>query len=359
MKPFFKFIFSHFFDAYNISKAEENSANENSLIIYASSSLFKKFLFFFGIKNIFIYLIFIFFFSTSLIADNRSCYKIPPFGFNGFYVHLPINYSFCVKNGKEIINYTTGSFGERILSNNKKNKHILVFGDSHALGLDVNSVNQYFLGKIFNNDNFKLFAAPNNGPYQVLEFLKIHGKKIENNSEINVVFNGSTDLFRLDLKWTPKKIVLFNDNELEDIKDSKILYNYKLFKGFLTNKFTYKRPNTERMQSLFIKNFANINENFSTYLIQLNKLKFQKKNLYIILPFWIFEKEKNNFKKNDLVYENFFKLVCSIDATKNNTLNILVQIDDIDISKNFLIYDKRHFQSKLINLTTLNNFCSF
>ncbi len=264
-----------------------------------------------------------------------------------------------MRNGKEIINYTTGSFGERILSNNKENKNILVFGDSHALGLDVNSVDQYFLGKIYNNYNFKLFAAPNNGPYQVLEFLKIHGKKIENNSEINIIFNGSTDLFRLDLKWTPKKIVLFNDNELEDIKDSKILYNYKLIKGFLTNKITYKRPDIERMQSLFIKDFANINENFSTYLIQLNKLKIQKKNLYIILPFWIFEEEKNNFKKNNSVYENFFKLVCSIDLTKDNTLNILVQIDDIDISKNFLTNDKRHFKSNLINLTTFNKFCNF
>lgn len=245
------------------------------------------------------------------------------------------------------------------MSNNKNNTNIPVFGDSHALGLDVNSVDQYFLGKIFKDDSFKLFAAPNNGPYQVLEFLKINGEKIEVNSEINIVFNGSTDLFRLDLKWDPKKFVIFNDYELEDIKDSRILYNYKLIKGFLTNKFTYKRPSTERMQSLFIRNLANINRDFSNYLVQLDKLRFKKKNLYIILPFWIFEKEKNNFKKNNLVYENFFKLVCSIDAKKNNTLNILVQIDDIDISKNFLTYDKRHFKSELINLTTLNNFCNF
>ena len=264
-----------------------------------------------------------------------------------------------MRNGKEIINYTTGSFGERILLNNTKNKNILVFGDSHALGLDVNSVDQYFLGKIFKDDSFKLFAAPNNGPYQVLEFLEIHGEKIKVNSEINFIFNGSADLFRLDLKWDPKKFVLFNDYELEDIKDSKIIYNYKLIKGFLTNKFTYKRPSTERMQSLFIKNFKNINKNFSTYLVQLDKLKFQKKNLYIILPFWIFEKEKNNFKKNNLVYKNFFKLVCDIDAAKYKTLNILVQIDDIDISKSFLTYDKRHFKSKIINLTSLNSFCNF
>ena len=37
----------------------------------------------------------------------------------------------------------------------------------------------------------------------------------------------------------------------------------------------------------------------------------------------------------------------------------LLQIDDIDISKSFLTYDKRHFKSKIINLTSLNNFCNF
>ena len=306
-----------------------------------------------------IYFLFIFFFSSNLLADNRRCFKIPPFGYNDYYVHLPLNYSFCVKNGKEIINYKTGAFGERILYNNKNFNYALVFGDSHALGLDVNNVSQYFLAKIFKNKNFKLYAAPNNGPNQVLEILKIQSKHIPNNSEINIVFNGSTDLFRLNPKWDPKRFVDFNDIDLEEIKDNWLFYNYKLITGLLKKKFTYKRPNTENLQNSFIKSFKDTDNNLNIYLEKINNLKYKNIKLYIILPFWIYEEKKNNYIQNKFIFDNFFKLICNIDSLKYKNLDIFVQLNDIDNSIDFLTYDKRHFRSNLINLTTLNEFCNY
>ena len=327
--------------------------------MYASSFLFKKFLLFLGIKNILVYCILIFLFSPNLLADNGRCFKIPPFGYNEYYVHLPVNFSFCVRNGKEIIDYKTGPFGERILFDNQNFKYVYVFGDSQALGLDVNNINQHFLGKVFKNKNLKLFAAPNNGPNQVLEFLKIHNKQIQNNSEINIVFNGSTDLFRLSLSWDPKRFVLFNDIDLEEIKDNRFFYNYKLIKGLFSSKFTYRRPNTSNLQNSFIKNIDDINNNFTLYLNKIDKLKYKKINLYIVLPFWIYEEKKNTYTLNKFIFNNFSKSICNINSSKYKNLDIFVQLNDINLSKTFLTYDRRHIKSDLINLTNLKNFCNF
>ena len=129
--------------------------------------------------------------------------------------------------------------------------------------------------------------------------------------------------------------------------------------GLLKKKFTYKRPNTEDLQNSFIKSFKDTDNNLNVYLEKIDILKNKKINLYFILPFWIYEEKKNNYIQNKFIFDNFFKLVCNIDYLKYKNLKIFVQLNDIDTSKNFLTYDKRHFRSILISLTALNKFCIY
>ena len=89
---------------------------------------------------------------------SSECFKVVPFGYNDIYVQLPSNYKFCVKKKNNKINYETGIYGERILKNNDNKDFINIFGDSHALGLDVNNTNDYFLSKVYPKKSFRILT---------------------------------------------------------------------------------------------------------------------------------------------------------------------------------------------------------
>jgi hypothetical protein len=102
-----------------------------------------------------------------------------PYGFNEYYVHLPQSASFCVKQGKLINKYQTDNFGGRLLYGEPSNNKIQVFGDSQVLGLDVENIDQHYLNTIYKKDNFVIYAAPNNGPYEVINFLNKNKKILQ------------------------------------------------------------------------------------------------------------------------------------------------------------------------------------
>ena len=95
-----------------------------------------------------------------------------PYGWNDFfYVHLPQNASFCVEEDGFFYKYKTDNYGGRILSNELFNDKIQVFGDSQVVGLDVEKIQEHYLSDNYKNHNFIIYAAPNNGPYEVINFL--------------------------------------------------------------------------------------------------------------------------------------------------------------------------------------------
>ena len=112
----------------------------------------------------------------------NSCLSFIPYGYNESYVHLPENASFCIKQGKIIKKYQTDNYGGRLLHDEALNNKIQVFGDSQVLGLDIEQVKQHYLNALYIENNFVIYAAPNNGPYEVINFLnknkKILQKKI-------------------------------------------------------------------------------------------------------------------------------------------------------------------------------------
>ena len=153
-----------FFAANNISTAEENSAAENSLRTKQHLSGLKLLRLFFGIRNILFFFIITFLFNTELKAKN--CLTFLPYGFNDYYVHLPQDATFCVKEGKNFISYKTDIYGGRQFTNEVFSEKVQVFGDSQVLGLDIEKIDKHYLTELYKN-NFILYAAPNNGPYAV------------------------------------------------------------------------------------------------------------------------------------------------------------------------------------------------
>ena len=353
-------MFFIFFAANNISKAEENSAKENSLMIEARFFLSRLFFSLFGIKNIkFIILIALWTIINQTNLLSSECFRLVPFGYNDYYVKLPSNFKFCVKKKDTKVYYETGFLGERILKDNKNKNSINVFGDSHALGLDVNIISEYFLYKVFPKNNFHIYAAPNNGPYEVLNFLKIHKDTFYNKKGI-IIFNLSTDIFRINEKWDPKNFVSLNDFQLEEIKYSKLKYEYYFFKDlFFNKKLKIALPNNNEMLTLFNNDFENIEINFRNYLNDLNILKYESLKVVFVLPYWIYQKNSlDKFEEKKRITSKIYGLVCKNLEIISSKYQVLVQKNDINLNKPFLTIDNRHFRSNLVVLTDAKNLCN-
>ena len=91
-----------------------------------------------------------------------------------------------------------------------------MFGDSQVLGLDIEKIDKHYLTELYKN-NFILYAAPNNGPYEVINLLNKNKNIL--NKKVIVSFNFSVDIYRIDYEWEPKNFVALKDYELDDILD--------------------------------------------------------------------------------------------------------------------------------------------
>ena len=238
----------------------------------------KKSIFIFAIFIIII-AVFIIIFLSSKKYHSNNCLSFLPYGYNSDYVHLPLEASFCVNEGNKKIQYSTDFLGGRLITKEKATNTIQIFGDSQVLGLGVNKIQNHFLNKIYNNSNLKIYAAPNNGPYEVINFLEENNNFLD--KKIVIVFNFSVDIFRLNLDWNPKNFVALKSHELDDILDYPIKYDWIILKNLLFNrKFTLARYDNDKMQNLFLNSSE-------------KKLKIQIKN-YLNLLSQI--KKKNNYR---------------------------------------------------------------
>ncbi len=307
--------------------------------------------------------VFIIIFLSSKKSYSNNCLSFLPYGYNNDYVHLPLDASFCVKEGNKKIQYSTDFLGGRVIIKQKATNTIQIFGDSQALGLEVNKIQDHFLNKIYNNSNLKIYAAPNNGPYEVINFLEENKNFLD--KKIVIVFNFSVDIFRLNLDWNPKNFVALKSHELDDILDYPIKYDWIILKNLLFNKkFTLVRYDNDKMQNLFLNsNEKELKMQIKNYLNLLSQIK--KKNNYrvtflIIKPYWVYSKRlnKNIFLLEEKILKKIDKLICnSFNLNDFEELKIS-KIEYNEIDKNFLTEDKRHFVSNQISLEEFKEMCS-
>ena len=279
----------------------------------------------------------------------NNCLKFLPYGYNNNYVHLPEKASFCVKEGNKKIQYSTDSLGGRIIAKKKASNTVQIIGDSQALGLDVDKIEDHFLYKIYNNSNFKIYAAPNNGPYEVINFLAINKRFLD--KKIVIVFNFSVDIFRLNLDWNPKNFVALKSDELDDILEHPIKYNLIILKNLFLNKnFTLVRYDNDKMH---IKNYLNL-------LSQIKKKNNYRITFLIVKPYWVYSKSlnKNIFILEEKILKKIDKLICSsFNLNDLEELRIsIIKYNEID--KNFFTADKRHFASDQILFEEFKEMCN-
>ena len=228
MKPLESFLLLTIFAANSISTADANSAEANSFKTkqhLLGSNFLRLFL---GIKNILLIILiyFILFFSK---VNAKSCLSFLPYGYNESYVHLPQSASFCLKQRKTINKYQTDNYGGRILNREFTYNKIQIFGDSQVLGLDIDKIEEHYLNTLYKKNNFVIYAAPNNGPYEVINFLNQNKKILQ--KKIVITFNFSTDVYRVSNFWEPKNYVALKDHELDEILEHPFKYRLIVFKN--------------------------------------------------------------------------------------------------------------------------------
>ena len=364
MKPLESFLLFTVFAANNISTADENSALANSFNtkqLLSGSKLFKVV---FGIKNILL-IIFIYFilFTSSLNAKN--CLSFLPYGFNESYVHLPQSASFCVRQGKIVNKYQTDRYGGRLLnSRNLDNKDkIQVFGDSQVLGLEVENIEQHYLNNLYKKKIFVLYAAPNNGPYEVINFLNNNKKILQKN--IIVTFSFSTDIYRILDYWNPENFVALRDYELDEILEHPFKYKLIVFKNLLLNKnFTISRYDNDKMQNLFLNlDKDDLQNNLIKYFDELNntaeKLGIEI-DFLVTHPYWVYSIDKKNNKLllDKKLNEKVEKLICtSFQSTKKISKILISQVPNT-LQLNDLTIDKRHLKSTKIRFKNYKEKCA-
>ena len=296
-------------------------------------------------------------------ADAKNCLSFLPYGFNEFYVHLPQSASFCVKQGKTIIKYQTDNYGGRLLSDETVNNKIQVFGDSQVLGLDVENIEQHYLNILYKKNNFVIHAAPNNGPYEVINFLNKNKKILQ--KKIIVTFSFSTDLYRILNYWNPENFVALKDYELDEILEHPFKYRLIVFKNLLLNKnFTITRYNNEKMQNLFLNsNQDKLYKNLTKYFNELNKTanKLNVEIDFIVThPYWVYsiDKKRNQLLLDKELNQKVEKLICnSFQSTKKISKILITKIPEV-LELNDLTNDKRHLKSSIIKLKKHQKICS-
>ena len=361
MKPLQSFSLFTAFAANNISTAEENSAAANSFNTkqLLSGSNFLRLLL--GIKNIFlITVIYFILFANSSNANN--CLSFLPYGFNDSYVHLPQSAYFCVKKGKTKFSYQTDNYGGRLLFKDKLNSKIQVFGDSQVLGLDVENIEEHYLSTLYKKNNFVIYAAPNNGPYEVINFLNKNKKILQ--KKIIVTFSFSTDLYRISDYWNPKNFVALKDYELDEILDHPFKYRLIIFKNLLLNKnFTISRFDNKKMQNLFLNSDQDkLYKNLTKYFNELNKTanKLDIEIDFIVThPYWVYSIDKKNNKLllNKKLNKKVEKLICSSFLGTKKISKVLISRVPETLELNDLTIDKRHLKSTKIKLTKYQEIC--
>ncbi len=281
-----------------------------------------------------------------------------PYAHNENYVHLPLNFKFCLKYGIEELNFNTDDLGGRFFLNPKN--ALQVFGDSQVLGLDIDAQTDHYLYKHFKKD-FIIYAAPNNGPYEVLNFIKLHKKKIKKKIIINL--NLSVDLFRLYSDWDIKNYVAIKSNQLDDIVEKPYKYKILITKNLLSNKyFTVARKNEKEMRELFMtRNVQILKNNIELYLLKLKEISKELSleiNYILIMPYWIYEVQNKKIIKIKSIDERFKILLC--DTFSKNLFLKSIKISTLkSINNDILTLDKRHLRSDKISLTSLNKYCNF
>jgi hypothetical protein len=201
----------------------------------------------------------------------------------------------CYYYFKKPVEFKTGIYGERIIENKGTKKTIVAIGESQLMGLDWSdhvSSAPHDLDTLFPDSNFKLFAAPNNGPVQNYYRLKDIPKSVMREADsIVIAFNYSTDIFRILDGWDHK-----DSSPISFASFQLPLFKVALFDLFIMNaRLAGKKfGDTVPKNNVILEEYKRIDKNYlleeyvAAQMKLIESIQNANKNISLIIypPYW-------------------------------------------------------------------------
>jgi hypothetical protein len=296
--------------------------------------------------------------STVLVIANvcnsqasMNCFSFIPYGLDKKFVSLPQGRDFCFSYSNNFTYMTTNEFGARVIFDKNNLGRITAFGESQLLGLDFSDGDiSHDLNLIFPNKNLEIYAAPNNGPFEVLEQIKnLQGTKLKGTNwlegeSIVIGFNYSTDIFRIGEGWNPKKFVPIGKKDLTRIFYLPGYHDILLIIARSTGKqFGSTVSNAAKtLHYYFAISDEERRKNIKRWLTGVSNSEVMKapdKTLLIFPPYWYLEASEIQKKK---IREHFLLFNCAVVKSGLFESVIISEFPNIDTK---LAVDNRHYLS--------------
>ena len=299
--------------------------------------------------------------------NHLGCLSFVPFGYNGSYIHLPKDSEFCVESGDGGIYYKTNEYGARIISGthpDAKVRHL--FGESQLLELDNNGKTPFHsLRKYYPSEELHIFAAPNSGPFETLEYIKAFKEENVTDS-ITVVFNFATDIFRILPYWDPEDFVLLSSDDLELVINAPIIYDFLLLSSIILDEhFTLSRPDNKKLREIFYHNDNDdskiIEKSLRIYWEMLLKaLPNTSIDFIFFPPYWGYQQFDEALIRDERVFNSYMKFACNFnDGIPSEKFRFFISSMPETIYKNeHLTEDQRHYKSGKLNILKKSSACN-
>ena len=292
-----------------------------------------------------------------------GCLSFLPYGYNEFFVHLPKIEQFCVSSPDGRTYYKTDNRGARIIDGEDKKFPVHAFGESQLLEISPDTRGQgHALRSLYPNKTLVIHGAPNNGPFETVEFLKY---VLRNTSPKQTVigFNFGTDVFRIIPGWKTKNHVSLASDELATVMSFPFWYELKIAIGVLKGKFfTAKKPNLERTKNYYISQKNIIRRKFKAFINQLNKaVKSANTKIDFIFfpPYWMYSQNNNKSYFEESIGTEFYDFVCDgniLDPLHVTQTYIATFPKTLPTDKLFT-YDRRHFRTEFLTFEPRETYC--
>tara|TARA_X000000950_G_C13838518_1_gene629182 strand:+ start:583 stop:1509 length:927 start_codon:yes stop_codon:yes gene_type:complete len=285
------------------------------------------------------------------VKASLNCFSFIPYALDKNFVSLPLNKEFCFLYSGDYTYMKTNEFGARIIEKNDGAENIIAFGESQLLGLDYSdSEGPHDLHLIFPDNNLEIYAAPNNGPFEAsnqirhLEQKSLRGNGWLTGKNIVIGFNYSTDIFRINDGWDPRRFVPLEKKDLEKIFLIPGYHDLLLLKARIAGK---KFGSTVSDASKTIDYYFKISdeqrqENIERWLVDLRNnaaIKGAVKTLVIFPPYWYSAASK--IRKNQ-IRKHVVSFGCA--AVKSGVFKD-IWIGSLPSEKTKMAEDNRHYLS--------------
>ena len=297
--------------------------------------------------------------------SNSKCLPYFLYGYNQSFVHFPNSAAFCIQTKDGKIHVRTDMLGGRVIEANPSSKsEKLFFGESQLLGFDITGrPGSHDLNKKFPGKKLIFYGAPNNGPFESLNYIEyVLGKK--NSTEITIGFNFGADIFRLLPAWSPEDFVPLKSKELDYYLEHRFLYEVKIAIGLIGGKFfTSKRPSTIQLRKLFKDiNLDALDKRIDMYFSKLKDLTAQRSlttNMIIYPPYWGYETNSNNdsLMADAKTLIHFYNFVCDKIINQRFLTNVMVG-KPILSKPDPLTSDGRHFSRGTLEYIPASQYCA-